>query len=52
MPRTHLVQNLLVGLGQLDGLLVCGADLVESHALGPVVECAGHVDLVGRMLPI
>jgi hypothetical protein len=47
--RTHLV--LCLGLGQLDRLLEDGALLLELDRLLPVVEGAGHVDVLGVMFP-
>lgn len=49
---THLVVNLALGLLQVDCLGENIALLLELNALGPVVECTRHVDLVGGMLPI
>ena len=47
--RTHLV--LCLGLGQLDGLLEDAALLLKLDGLLPVVEGAGHVNVLGVMFP-
>jgi hypothetical protein len=52
LTLTHLVVNLALGLLQVDCLGENIALLLELNALGPVVECTRHVDLVGGMLPI
>ena len=46
---THLI--LCLGLGQLDGLLEDAALLLELDGLLPIVEGAGHVNVVGVMFP-
>lgn len=46
---THLV--LCLGLGQLDGLLEDAALLLELDGLLPIVEGAGHVNVLGVMFP-
>lgn len=48
---TNLVEYLLGGVGERDGLLENVADLVELLALGPVVEGAGNIDLLRSMGP-
>ena len=48
---THLVLNLTLDGGDVDGLCEDGAVLVEFDRFGPVVECAGYVDFFSRMLP-
>jgi hypothetical protein len=48
---THLVLNLALDVGDVDGLCEGGAVLVEFDRLGPVVESAGYVDFFSRMLP-
>jgi hypothetical protein len=47
----HLVLNLALDVGDVDGLCEGGAVLVEFDRLGPVVECASNVDFFSRMLP-
>ena len=49
--RTHLVVDLLAGIGQGDVLLELVADLLELLGLCPVVEGAGNVDLFSGMGP-
>jgi hypothetical protein len=48
-PDTYLV--LYVSLGELDRLLEDAILLLELDRLHPVIEGAGDVDLVSRMLP-
>ena len=50
--RAYLVVYLLVNLGEGEGLLVDGAELVQQRALAPVVEGARHVHLVRRVRPV
>lgn len=50
--RTHFIQNLVFGVGDLHGLLVHPILLVQLDALGPVVEGAGDDDLLGSMRPV
>lgn len=52
MAVTNLVVDLLRSIGKGDGLLKRVADLFQLLALGPVVEGAGNVDLLGRVSPI
>lgn len=49
--RTYLVIYLLGGIGQLDGLLKYVADLLHLLALGPIVESAGDIHLLGGVRP-
>lgn len=49
---THLVIDLVRRVWEVDGLLKDIVVLLELFRLGPVVECACHVDVLGGVLPV
>lgn len=51
LPCTHLVLNLVLDAGDVDGLCEGGAVLVEFDRFGPIVESSSYVDFFSRMLP-